>query len=176
VPFEDVPSPGLLEEAGGTVVMGDEARPLLDDLFYLSGEIPRVTSYEKGLLGQVRRNAEGEWEADELVMDERFVAVNVRDKGIVVFTACSHAGLVNVLRCARQTFDPIPLFGVVGGFHLSGRYCESIIPDTVADLRELEPQLLIPGHCTGWRATHRLVETFGEDRVIPSAVGRRYSI
>ncbi len=82
--------------------MGDQERLLLDNLFYLSDEIPRVTSYEKGLLGQVRQTPVGEWEKDELIMDERFVAVHVRDKGIIVFTACSHAGVVNVLRCARE--------------------------------------------------------------------------
>lgn len=176
LPFEDVPSPAQLEQAGGEVVMGDEARLLLDDLLYLSGEIPRVTPYEKGLLGQVRRTPTGEWEQDELILDERFVAVHLRDRGIVVFTACSHAGVVNVLRCARETFDPIPVYGVVGGFHLSGKYCESIIPQTVEDLREFDLQVIVPGHCTGWRAVHRLVEAFGEPRVVPSAVGRRYLI
>lgn len=172
LPFEKVPSPAELEESGGEVVMGDEPRLLLDDTYFLSGEIPRVTNYEKGLLGQVRRTSKGDWEADELIMDERFVAVHVRDKGIIVFTACSHAGVVNVLRHAREVFDPIPLYGVMGGFHLSGAYCESIIPETVADLREFDLQIFVPGHCTGWRATHKLVETFGEDRVTPSAVGR----
>ncbi len=53
-------------------------------------------------------------------MDERFVAVNVRDKGIVVFTACSHAGVVNVLQHARDCFPGVPVHAVLGGFHLSG--------------------------------------------------------
>lgn len=172
--FASVPFPEELEAAGGEVVMGDEERLLLDDMFYLSGEIARVTPYEKGLLGQVRRTETGEWEQDELILDERFVAVHVEGKGILVFTACSHAGVVNVLRHASAVFDPIPLYGVMGGFHLSGRYCESIIPETVADLREFDLEVIVPGHCTGWRATHRLVETFGEGRVFPSAVGQRH--
>jgi 7,8-dihydropterin-6-yl-methyl-4-(beta-D-ribofuranosyl)aminobenzene 5'-phosphate synthase len=172
--FEKVPSPSELEAAGGEIVMGDEERLLLDNLFYLSGEIPRVTSYEKGLLGQVRLTQSGEWEADELIMDERFVAVHIRDKGIVVFTACSHAGVVNVLRCARDIFAPLTIYGVIGGFHLSGPYCQSIIPETVEALKEFDLQVLVPGHCTGWRAIHKLVEAFGENRVVPSAVGRRH--
>lgn len=172
LPFENVPSPAELDAAGGEMVMGNEERLLLDGLFYLSGEIPRVTSYEKGLLGQVRRNSTGEWEEDELILDERFVAVHIRDKGIIVFTACSHAGVVNVLRCARAVFDPVPLYGVMGGFHLSGKYCESIIPETIEDLLEFDLQIVVPGHCTGWRATHKLVEALGENRVVPSAVGQ----
>jgi 7,8-dihydropterin-6-yl-methyl-4-(beta-D-ribofuranosyl)aminobenzene 5'-phosphate synthase len=174
LPFASVPSPDELEAAGGEIVMGDEPRLLLDDMFYLSGEIARITPYEKGLLGQVRRTASGEWEKDELILDERFVAVHVGGKGIIVFTACSHAGVVNVLHHARNVFDPIPLYGVMGGFHLSGRYCQSIIPDTVADLRQFDLKVFVPGHCTGWRATHKLVETFREERVFPSAVGQRH--
>ena len=73
-------------------------------MFYLSGEIPRVTTYETGLQNHVRRNANGDWEPDPLIMDERFLAVAVKGKGIVVFTACSHAGVVNVLLHARECF------------------------------------------------------------------------
>ena len=174
LPFAKVPSTEELEAAGGQVSLNDNPQLLLDDLFYLSGEIPRVTSYEKGLLGQVRLAADGSWQPDELILDERFVAVHVRDRGIVVFTACSHAGVVNVLHHAREVFDPVPLYGVMGGFHLSSPYCESIIPQTVEDLRQFDLQIFVPGHCTGWRATHKLVEAFGESRVVPSAVGRRH--
>ena len=53
-------------------------------------------------------------------MDERFVAVNVRGKGLVVLTACSHAGVVNVLTHARTCFADQPLHAVLGGLHLSG--------------------------------------------------------
>ncbi len=172
--FADVPSPAELEDAGGEVVIGGQARLLLDDMFYLSGEIPRITDYEKGLIGQVRRTDKGGWDDDPLIMDERFLAVHVRGKGIIVFTACSHAGVVNVLRHARDIFDPIPLYGVMGGFHLSGPACETIIPQTVEDLRAFDLKVMVPGHCTGWRAMHKLIGTFGENRVVPSAVGRSH--
>jgi 7,8-dihydropterin-6-yl-methyl-4-(beta-D-ribofuranosyl)aminobenzene 5'-phosphate synthase len=174
IPFADVPSPSELEEAGGEVVTDDDERLLLEGMFHLSGEIPRVTAYEKGLARQVRRTADGGWEDDPLIMDERFVAVHVQGKGIIVFTACSHAGVVNVLRAAKERFDPVPLHAVMGGFHLSGAAGEAVIAETVEDLRAFDLQIIVPGHCTGWRATHRLVEAFGEDRVVPSAVGRRH--
>jgi 7,8-dihydropterin-6-yl-methyl-4-(beta-D-ribofuranosyl)aminobenzene 5'-phosphate synthase len=174
IPFADVPSPSELEEAGGEVVTDDDERLLLEGMFHLSGAIPRVTAYEKGLARQVRRTADGGWEDDPLIMDERFVAVHVQGKGIIVFTACSHAGVVNVLRAAKERFDPVPLHAVMGGFHLSGAAGEAIIAETVEDLRAFDLQIIVPGHCTGWRATHRLVEAFGEDRVVPSAVGRRH--
>jgi 7,8-dihydropterin-6-yl-methyl-4-(beta-D-ribofuranosyl)aminobenzene 5'-phosphate synthase len=73
-------------------------------MFYVSGEIPRVTSFEHGFPGQHRQTEDGSWEPDPLLMDERWVAANVKDKGLVVFTACSHAGVVNVLKHARAAF------------------------------------------------------------------------
>ncbi len=79
-----------------------------------------MTGYEQGLKGQKRRSADGGWEDDELLMEERFVAVHLKDRGMLVFSACSHVGIVNVLKHAREVFDPIPIYGVMGGFHLSG--------------------------------------------------------
>ena len=126
--------------------------------------------------GHLRRSEDGtSWEADPLIIDERFLAVDVRGKGIVVFTACSHAGVVNVLRHARDAFSPVPLYAVAGGFHLSAAN-ERIIPETVADLSSFELTVIAPGHCTGWRATNALVGAFGESVVTPSAVGKTYVI
>lgn len=172
-PFEDIPSPETLSAAGGLVVNDAESRLLLEDMFYLSGEIPRVTDYEKGLPGHVKRSQpDGEWEPDPMLFDERFIATHVKGKGIIVFSACSHAGIVNVLTHAREVFDPIPLYGVMGGFHLAGAKMERIIPETVEDFRQFNLKVIVPGHCTGWRAVHALLDAFGEEIVIPSAVGR----
>lgn len=174
-PLEDIPSVEELERAGGKVENETTSRLLLDGMVYLSGEIPRTTAYEKGIPVQVKQNADGtDWEPDPWVLDERYLAINVRDKGLIVFTACSHAGLINVLRNARDTFSPTPLYGVMGGFHLAGKIFEAIIPETVRDLEEFDLKVIVPGHCTGWRAVHRMVETFGESVVVPSAVGRRH--
>lgn len=174
-PHEPVPSPQELAEAGGRVVLGDEARTILENRFYQSGEIPRVSGYEQGLKGQKVLTLDGTWVEDELLMEERFIAVHLKDRGILVFSACSHAGIVNVLRHAREVFDPIPIYGVMGGFHLSGPYPESIMPQTVADMAEINPEIIVPGHCTGFRAVHHLIETFGPERVVPSAVGRTFN-
>ena len=48
----------------------------------------------------------------------------ISGKGAVVFTACSHAGVVNVLKDARTVFGDVPLHTVMGGFHLSGQQIE----------------------------------------------------
>ncbi len=174
VSFMDLPKPDELAAHGATVVNSPAPRLLHDGCFYLSGEIPRVTAFEKGLPGHLSRTSpEADWAPDPLIMDERYLAVHLRDRGILVFSACSHAGMVNVLKSARDTFAPVPLHGVMGGFHLSGA-TEPIIPDTVRDLRSLGLERIMPGHCTGWRAVSALLQTFGDEVVVPCAVGRRF--
>jgi len=172
-PFADVPSQAQLEQAGALVVNAIEPQLILDDLYYVSGEIPRVTAFETGMQGQHRRTLDGQgWEPDPLVIDERFIAVSVKGKGVIVLTACSHAGVVNVMTHARECFAGETLYGVLGGFHLSGGN-ERIIPETVAALRPFELKTIAPAHCTGWRAVNALANAFG-DAVAPAAVGKVY--
>jgi 7,8-dihydropterin-6-yl-methyl-4-(beta-D-ribofuranosyl)aminobenzene 5'-phosphate synthase len=172
--FERVPSVDELEQACAKIVNTDEPQSIADGAFYLSGEIPRHTSYETGLPGHVRRTNDGQdWEPDPLILDERFISVHIKDKGQVVFSACSHAGIVNVLTHARSLF-PEELYGVMGGLHLSGA-TEKIMPQTVADLRQFDLRLIAPGHCTGWRALNAMATVFG-DELVPLAVGKRYEL
>lgn len=173
--MEDVPSIDALTSHGAKVVSTREPQLLLDGTAYVSGEIPRVTPFETGLPGQHRLTLDGKgWELDELIMDERFIVVNVRGKGLVVFTACSHAGVVNVLTCARASFPQIPLYAVLGGLHLSGTN-ERIIPQTVEAMRQFDLSVIAAGHCTGWRAISALANTFGDSTLAPLAVGKRYT-
>lgn len=172
-PMEDVPTPDDYRAAGSEPVVTAAATALLDGTYFVSGEIPRVTPYEKGLPGHVARDGEGDaWEPDPWITDERFLAVHVRDQGLVVFSACSHAGLINVLTEARRLFPGVPLHAAVGGFHLSGATVEPIISETVRDLADFDLRWIVPSHCTGWRAVTALVNAFG-DRVVPNAVGKR---
>jgi len=172
--MDDVPSAEELRSLGAEIVSTTQPQRLLDDLIHVSGEIPRVTPFERGLPNQIRRTApDAPWESDELLMDERWIAVNVKDKGLVVLSACSHAGIVNVLQHARATFPGVPLHAVLGGLHLSGTN-EKIIPETIAALKGFGLARIGAGHCTGWRAMAALGEAFGDDVLAPSAVGKRY--
>jgi len=172
---ELVPNPQQLSDAGAEVVSTRDAHCIADGAFYISGEIPRVTSYEAGVPNHLTRSADdSQWEPDPLIMDERFVSVHVKGKGQFVFSACSHAGIVNVLTHARSVFPSVPIHGVMGGFHLSG-INERVIPQTVADLKQFDLKLLAAAHCTGWRAVSHMARHFGEE-LAPSAVGKKYLI
>jgi 7,8-dihydropterin-6-yl-methyl-4-(beta-D-ribofuranosyl)aminobenzene 5'-phosphate synthase len=172
---ELVPDPERLSKAGASVISSREPQSVADGAFFVSGEIPRVTSYEAGVPNHLTRSADGNsWEPDPLIMDERFVSVHVKNKGQFVFSACSHAGLINVLTHARAVFPSVPLYGAMGGLHLSG-INERVIPETVADLKKFGLKVLAPGHCTGWRAVSQMAREFG-DELVPSAVGKKYLI
>jgi len=90
-----------------------------------------------------------------------------------VLTACSHAGVVNVLRHARTCFPEQPLYSVMGGLHLSGE-TERCIPEIVRDIAAFGLSVIAPGHCTGWRAVNSLAQAYGE-AVVPLAVGKIFA-
>ena len=96
-----------------------------------------------------------------------------KDKGIVMFSGCSHAGAVNASKHAVELGgDSIPLYAVVGGFHLVPGE-EAQIAATVDDFKKLDPKLLIPGHCSGWRFKFE-IEKQMPGRLIPCSVGLNY--
>lgn len=82
-----------IAELGGVLEKSAEGHTVAQDTVYVSGEIPRLTSFETGLLGAVRwveeeqGSEEGKWIAEPHVMDERYAAVDVLGKGLVIFSA-----------------------------------------------------------------------------------------
>ena len=172
---KDIPSVEALTRHGANVISTTEPQVFLGGMFYLSPEIPRVTPFERGFPGHHRRTEDGKgWEPDPWIMDERYLAVNVAGKGIIVFTACSHAGVINVLKHARTCFPNVAPYAVVGGLHLAG-VNEGIIPETVEAIKAFELPVIAAGHCTGWRAVVALANALGDSVVDPSVVGKRYT-
>ena len=67
------------------------------------------------------------------------------------------------------------LYGLLGGFHLTGPAFEPIIEPTVRALTEMQPGLVVPAHCTGWRAQVRLATAL-PDAYVPNAVGTTFTV
>ena len=112
---------------------------------------------------------------DPEIHDERFLAATVRGRGTTVLTACSHAGVVNVGLEARRLLPGLPVDLLLGGYHLAGTTVEDRIEPTVRALTDLvAPQIVAPGHCTGWRAAAALANAFTPTGYAPSVVGTRY--
>lgn len=101
--------------------------------------------------------------------------VNVRDKGLVVMTGCGHAGAINSIRYAQKLSGVDRLHALLGGLHLTGAVFEPIIAPTIKELKAMAPRLVMPGHCTGWKATHAFAREFPE-AFVPPSVGSRVLI
>lgn len=156
------PSHNDLDREGWQVV--EEVGPslLLDGSVLVTGQIERVTDFEKGFpLQQVETN--GGWEPDTWIWDDQAVVLNVRGKGLVILSSCSHSGAVNVLRHARRMTGVDHVHGFIGGLHLTGGLFEPIMPQTISEIVAISPDLVVPGHCTGWKATHQVA------RALPQA-------
>ena len=181
VMLPEEPTLDALADAGGHVERRGEDHLLADGFFLGSGAIERTTTYEAGLVGHhsFRYGAGADGDdlvvSDPLIMDERFVAAEVRGRGVTVLSACSHAGIVNACLGAKARFPGSPIDVVLGGYHLAGGPMEPRIAPTVDDLdRLISPRIVAPGHCTGWRAKAALADRFAPGRYGPSVVGTSY--
>ena len=167
------PSATDLEAEGVKVVEERGPSLLVDGRVLVSGQTERVTEFEKGFPIQQARGAGGDWEPDPWVWDDQSVVVHVRGLGLVVLSACSHSGAINVLHQARRATGVEEIHAFVGGLHLSGGLFEGIIGPTVGELSAMGLAWLAPGHCTGWRATHALAATL-PDAYLQGSVGTTF--
>lgn len=85
--FEDI------TENHGKCNLHEDAHAIADNSMYVSGKIDRVTDFETGLVGGCQW-IDGQWDNSDsnpgrMIMDERYLAIDVEDKGLIVFSACS---------------------------------------------------------------------------------------
>ncbi len=151
----------LNEEPGQTL--------LLDSSVLVSGQVERHTPFEQGFPIHYAHTGAG-WEPDPMIWDDQNVIVNVKNKGLVIVSGCSHAGAVNVLRNAQRLTGEQRLAGFIGGLHLTGSTFEPIIEPTVDAFVAADVGRVLPAHCTGWKAVHQLARAL-PDAFVQPAVG-----
>ena len=140
-------------------------------LLLITGQIPRETSFEKGFPFQYAENQSDEKNLvpDPLIKDDQAIVANVKNKGLVILTGCGHAGVINTINYAKKITGVDKVYAVIGGFHLpadGGIYEEAIDP-TLKELQKANPEYVVPCHCTGWKATNRIIETMPEKFIQP---------
>jgi 7,8-dihydropterin-6-yl-methyl-4-(beta-D-ribofuranosyl)aminobenzene 5'-phosphate synthase len=163
------PTRADLEAEGIEVVEERKQTLLLDGRILVSGQVERSTEFEQGFPIHYARS-DGDWEPDPLIWDDQNVIVNVKGKGLVIVSGCSHAGAVNVLRNAQRLTGERRIAGFLGGFHLTGGLFEPIIGPTVDAFAAAQVGRVVPAHCTGWKAVHLLAQAMPGAFVQP-AVG-----
>lgn len=112
---------------------------------------------------------------DPYVWDDRAIVVNVKNKGLVIMSGCAHAGIINTILYAQKITGVNTILAVIGGFHLSGKEYEQRIDDTVKELKLLNPRILVPTHCTGWRGFYAIREALPQN-CIWNSVGNLYRL
>jgi 7,8-dihydropterin-6-yl-methyl-4-(beta-D-ribofuranosyl)aminobenzene 5'-phosphate synthase len=163
------PSRRDLEAEGVDVIEEPGQTLLLDSMVLVSGQVERLTAFERGFPIHYAHSSSG-WEPDPMIWDDQNLIVNVRDKGLVIVSGCSHAGAVNVLRNAQQLTGEERVAGFIGGLHLTGGIFEPIIKPTVDAFAAAGIARLLPAHCTGWKAVHQLAHAL-PDAFVQPAVG-----
>ena len=141
---------------------------MLSDTVGLTGFIPRKTDFED-TGGPFYLDPEGR--RPDPIDDDLALWIRT-DQGLVVCLGCCHAGLVNTIRCIRETSGTERIRAIIGGLHLTaadGRRIER----TVDAVRSYSPDIVVPCHCTGDSALASLLNALGE-RVVAGASGATY--
>lgn len=149
---------GDVENTGLKIVEEKSPSLLTDNMIAITGEVERVTEFEKGLPNaSMERN--GKIESD-MILDDQSLVIKVKNKGLVIISGCSHAGIINTVFYAKKITGIDKIHAVLGGFHLSGPIFEPIIEKTIIEFKKINPEVIIPMHCTGWEAIKRFSEEF----------------
>lgn len=158
------------EEAGVALKETTEPAGLLDgDLLFL-GEIPKKTEFETGapnLCCEVNNE-----EMIDPIEDDTAIVANVKGKGLVVLSGCAHSGIVNTVNYARELTGVDKVHAVMGGFHLTGPAFEGVIEPTANALKDLNPDYVVPTHCTGRDAVNYM-ERAMPDKFILNMAGTK---
>jgi 7,8-dihydropterin-6-yl-methyl-4-(beta-D-ribofuranosyl)aminobenzene 5'-phosphate synthase len=139
---------------------------------YLSGEIPRISSYEKPDPRLVRENDSQELFLDPLTDDQTLIIDS--KQGLILLLGCAHAGLINILEYVQKKLPDRPIHTVIGGTHL-GFATDEQFAATVTALHNFDIKCLAASHCTGLERGVDLAKTLGSTfRFAP--VGTRIQI
>lgn len=139
---------------------------------YSTGQIEKVTAYETGQPWMLVKRGD-RYVADEFV-GEQGVVLHAKGKGLVVLSGCAHRGIVNAVKHAQKMTGVDKVHAVMGGFHLIGAKPE-VIQQTVADMKAIAPEYIVPTHCTGFEAITAFAREM-PDQFILNTAGTRYLI
>jgi 7,8-dihydropterin-6-yl-methyl-4-(beta-D-ribofuranosyl)aminobenzene 5'-phosphate synthase len=175
---------GGLEARGVRVVLSKQPTVVAGHAI-TSGQIARITDFEKP--PAAARLAAGpmdsacsishfglsqvEAKPGDLVPDlfqgEHATAYHVKDRGLVVITSCGHAGVINSVRQVQKATGVQKVHAIVGGFHLAPAPDE-IVARTIDAFRQIDPDYIIPMHCTGINTIMAVHQAMPKKLVMPS--------
>jgi 7,8-dihydropterin-6-yl-methyl-4-(beta-D-ribofuranosyl)aminobenzene 5'-phosphate synthase len=160
-----------LAEAGGQIQENRGPQLILDQVL-LTGAVELTTGYEKPL--PVFKRKINEQEEPDPFTDEQALVAHVDGRGLVVIGGCSHPGIVNIVKYAQKLTGVDKVALILGGFHLTAHGDEQI-QATIQGLKELNAELIMAGHCTGFKALTKLAAAL-PDNFMVSCVGTKVMV
>ena len=172
-------------EARGLAVVLARQSTVIGGHAFTTGQIPRVTDFERPPaaarleagpmgsacspthFGDIKVEAKPGDFVPDLFQGEHATAYHVKDRGLVVITSCGHAGVVNSVRQAQKVSGVQKVHAIVGGFHLAPAPDE-IVARTVEAFKAIDPDYVIPMHCTGWNTIMAVHQVMPKKLVMPS--------
>jgi 7,8-dihydropterin-6-yl-methyl-4-(beta-D-ribofuranosyl)aminobenzene 5'-phosphate synthase len=158
-------------QAAGAEVILSEGPYELGPGCWTSGAIPRV-SFEKAGASKESAYRDGDAFIHDTIEEDQAIILNVQDKGLVILSGCAHSGIVNTVNYAREISGVERVWAILGGFHLA-RAKDEEIQRTVDVIKAVHPQLIVPSHCTGFRAMWQLAAQMPHEFVL-GVVGATY--
>lgn len=159
-----------LEEAGAEVVLSKEVTSLGPGVM-ATGEIDMLNDFELHFPLAYYEHS-GKMEKD-LFPDEKSLIINLKGKGLIILSGCSHRGIINTIEYAKRITGIDQVYAVLGGFHLTGTTPIERITRTVEEMKRIGPQFVVPTHCTGWKAMNMFAHVM-PDNFLLNAVGTRF--
>lgn len=151
--YQGIPfTQGHLERFGAHFVFNREYVEI-DTGIFLTGEVPRLTPFEKADMQNRFMIKNGEMVPDTIDDDQSMVIYT--DKGLLIILGCAHAGIINVINYILEKTGRQYIFAIIGGTHI-GFSGEVQLSESIAALKTYDIQHIIPAHCTGPLAISRM--------------------
>jgi 7,8-dihydropterin-6-yl-methyl-4-(beta-D-ribofuranosyl)aminobenzene 5'-phosphate synthase len=155
------------------IVESETPTLIADEMIMVTGEVERTTAFEKGMPNAlVEKNGEI---VQDPILDDQAIVMKLNGKGLVVISGCAHSGIINTLTFARKTIGEQSIHTVLGGFHLTGPFFEKIHDETIQEMKKMDPDVIMPMHCTGLKAIQRFQREFPSSFVLNS-VGSKMTL
>jgi 7,8-dihydropterin-6-yl-methyl-4-(beta-D-ribofuranosyl)aminobenzene 5'-phosphate synthase len=158
-------------DKGGQLV--ESAAPFVspDNFWATTGEVPRVSGFEKGLPNAyLERN--GNQENDD-ILDDQSIVIRLKDRGLLIISGCAHAGIINTVKQCLKITAIDEVYAIIGGFHLAGNIEEKVREETLNAIEEIGPEVIIPMHCTGFDSIAKIRQRLPKNTYL-SSVGTKF--
>jgi len=123
---------------------------------------------------RLNNNCKGRSKREEVdaIEDDTGLVFHLSCKGLVVLAGCAHSGIINTVEWAKEATGVEKVHAIMGGFHLSGTFFEPIIEPTIEAFKEIDPDHILPTHCTGRKAIMQ-IEAAMPDKFILNISGTK---